>query len=99
MITRKEYMSKKATHEEYYGQFVNDSVVRIVKRSIGEDRIKNSTDEHFNDISLDSWDRLHGLIHNVVGKEVRLANGSGGYSLSDSVCVAKAAARQIKNAR
>jgi len=63
MITRKEYMDKEYTHEEYYGQFVNDAIIKIVGDSIGVDRIKASTDKHLNDIPLKEWDNLVPAMH------------------------------------
>lgn len=104
MITRKQYMqnhsrqhdehgSGQVAHNEYYAQFVNDDVLRIVKRSIGEDVIKASTDEHFNDIPLSRWDGTHGVAYAT--KEMRDAAGEG-WSMSTNVCILKAAARQIR---
>ena len=96
MKTRKEYMAGKITHDEYYSQFVGDEVIHLVKRGIGEENIKNSIDPHFNDIPLRRWDRLSSALRLQAGKAVGMANGTGGVSLSDMVCVAKAAARMIK---
>lgn len=96
MITRQDYINKKATHEDYYSQFVDDSVLDTVKSFIGESVIKNSTDKHFNDIPLKEWDSLKPFILSSTGKSLAKANGRGGVSLSDCVCVAKQAARIIK---
>jgi len=102
--TRKDYMSKKCSHDEYYAQFVNSSVLHLVKSFIGEAKIKKSTDPHFNDIPLKQWDTLNTDIRYICGRSISESNAStcaedvkqGGISLSDTVCVAKAAARQIK---
>ena len=103
MITRKQYMNKEFTHAEYYAQFVDDSLKAYVADAIGKDKIKKSTDPYFNDIDLIQWDRLHGVIRMHCGKSLSESNSStcapgsrGGVSLSDTVCVAKAAARQIR---
>jgi hypothetical protein len=96
MHSRKDYMSKKVTHQEYYGQFVSDSVKNIVQGSIGVDRITNSKDPHFNDIPLKEWDCLASSIRHSVGRLIADANGTNGISLSDCVCTAKAAARIIQ---
>ena len=96
MITRKEYAGGRYTYEEYYSQFVNDEIKRFITRSIGLHRIKSSTDPHFNDIPLHEWDSLESYIRSMCGKAISEANSGGGVSLSDCVCIAKQAARMIK---
>ena len=96
MITRKEYMDGSVTHEEYYSQFVNHNIKDVVIRSIRLNRIKNSTDPHFNDIPLHEWDMLESSTRSICGKAISEANTGGGVSLSDCVCIAKQAARMIK---
>lgn len=97
LILRAEYMAGNVTHDEYYVQFCNDQVIQLVTRSIGRDKILASQNEHFNDIPLAYWDSLSGLIRNAVGTKLAKANGDGFISLSDTVCVAKRAAKIIKN--
>ena len=96
MITRKEYAGGRYTYEEYYSQFVDHNIKDLVIRSIGLHIIKNSTDPHFNDIPLEKWDRLESSIRSICGKAISEANTGGGVSLSDCVCIAKQAARMIK---
>ena len=104
MFTRKEYLAKECTHREFFGQFVNDSIRETVQTCIGLDKILASTDEAFNDIPLANWDRLnisiyiHQLYWNISGKPeaTRIKAFLAGYSLSDKVCIAKEAARQIE---
>lgn len=80
-------------HNEYYLWLADKIGVRAegVAACIGEARIKASTDKHFNDIPLQAWDnldtgiRLHAHAHGLP------------WSLSDSVCVAKALARRFVN--
>jgi hypothetical protein len=86
------------SRKDYYAQFVNASVLQIVSSFIGKDEIRNSKCEHFNDIPLKRWDGISQMIRQGCGRALGEANGSGGSSLSDCVCVAKAAARQIKEA-
>jgi hypothetical protein len=95
MITRTQYLNGEATHDAYYGQFVTDAVVGLVRRWIGEKRIRASTDPNFNDIPLAQWDALHTDVISLCGAAIREAQGHGA-SLSDCVCIAKAAARKIK---
>lgn len=96
VILRSEYIAGNVSHADYYGQFVNESVIRTVEGYIGKAKIVASTDPHFNDIPLEKWDALQPAILSIVGTKLGEANGTGGVSLSDTVCVAKAAARVIK---
>ena len=96
MKTRKQYINGDCTHDEYYGQFVSRGVILAVERMVGATRIVESQDQHFNDIPLHVWDALNAPIRHICGQSISEANGSGGISLSDTVCVAKQAAKQIK---
>lgn len=94
-------MTKECTHEEYYTQFVTESLVKAVVSSIGKKKILASKDKHLNDIQLGLWDNLAPIVALHCASKVSEANAStsGGvrcYSLSDMVCVAKAAARVFK---
>lgn len=94
MILHSDYMDKKFTHDEYYGQFVTKGIIQYIGTSIGDERIKKSTDPHFNDIPLGEWDRLHGTMIYLCGKQLK---ESGGFNaLCDTVCVAKRAAKEIR---
>lgn len=95
MFTREQYLNRECTHRKYYGQFVNSSTISWVKTRIGKEALKRSTDKHFNDIPLRMWDAFHP--HLSFNKQVfsDCNNGSRGFSLSDTVCIAKEAARQI----
>lgn len=92
MITRKEYVSGACTHAEYYGQFVTERTRQAVARAIGADWIRNSTDPHFNDIPLHLWDRLTASLPAVSIASV----GDDWSTPAGLVCIAKEAARQIK---
>lgn len=94
--TRKDYMSGEVSHGEYYAQFITKEVKRLVKSRIKSKRIMQSKNDFFNDIPLVEWDALSPSIRQYVGYALGVANGTGGVSLSDCVCVAKAAARMIK---
>ena len=91
MITRKELLDGGATHDEYYGQFVDDGVKKRVLSHISAQELLSSNDPHFNDISLQRWDRIG--MTSATAKKLRAA---GDYlTLAGSVCIAKAAARLI----
>lgn len=95
--SRRRYMNgvRRCSHEEYYKQFVTDSVLSLTTGLLPD--LLKSKKECFNDI--------HYLTHKVqingVAAELcRIAQATtfvgyrnGGITLSDSVCIAKAAAR------
>jgi len=93
MYTRKDYINGLCTHEQYYSQFVNDGVLRVVAQEIGIERIKEAykTDKHLNNISLYVWDRV-GLCINPEKKFLELGDSK---SLAGLVCIVKEAARQL----
>lgn len=102
MFTRNDYMQayggdntkaqNAALHRLYYGQFVNRAIINYVVSVIGKDDLLASKDEHLNDIRLSRWDRMHQCLPFAPG--VFHATQNGFYSLSDTVCTAKEAARQ-----
>ena len=94
MFTRQQYLDNECTHSQYYGQFVNDYTKRMVLSFIGLDAIKRSTDPYFNDIQLHNWD----VIAPTFNYTSKLKECGDGFSLATGVCIAKEAARQIKNA-
>lgn len=91
--TRKDYMDRKVSHREYYGQFVTPTIFDMVCRYIGIKRIMASKDpENFNDIPLYLWDNLAG---GYLQRDA-LKEAGDGPSLSSGVCILKEAARQLK---
>lgn len=84
-FTRQDYMDGKCTHSEYYAQWATGYIHSLVKSSIGEEAIKNSQDEHFNDIPLQVWDKLAQFVSYFPDN-----------SLATRVCILKEAARQIR---
>ena len=91
--TREQYMKKECTHQEFYFQF-GKHLIDVVKHRIGEERIKQSEDPHFNDIPLWEWDQLEGYVLASIGGYIRRLNGQ--VALSDIVCTLKSAARHIR---
>lgn len=98
---RKDYMEGKVSHDEYYAQFVTKSTCWLICNGIGKQAIINSTDPHFNDIPLAQWDRLANLIMDglaaLAKSNASTHGGKPSLSLSDKVCLLKAAARHICN--
>ena len=95
-------MAGACDHQTYYGQFATPAVVALVAARIGTDRIKNSKNEHFNDIPLTIWDQLAPTVRAYVGGKIgesnatTYANNARAVSLSDCICTAKAAAAKIR---
>ncbi len=100
MFTRHDYVvDKKCSHDEYYAQFVTESVKRLVLSKWSASEIKKSfaVDKNLNNLPLAQWDRLADILsmnHDLMRKLAK-ANGTGGTSLSDRVCTLKRAARMI----
>lgn len=102
--TRADYIAGNCTHDEFYAQFVTPSILELVKSQIGEVKIKKSQDPNFNDIPIARWDTLKDGIFLRLDKKKfkRLSSpnapaGVMSWSFSDSICIAKEAARQVKN--
>lgn len=102
-FTRTQYLAGECDHDTYYAQFVTPSVIYVVAQAIGVERIKASTNPHFNDIPLHLWDRLKDSVRQSMNgrrfKELACPQAPKGhifFSLSDAVCIAKRAAKQIK---
>jgi len=104
IITRKAYLAdSRNLHRAYYLQFATDRTRRLVAEYIGTDRIRASTDEHFNDIPLQQWDRLELIIKDTIdrrllGEAEGCKPGTFNWSLSTAICIAKAVAAEIRNA-
>jgi hypothetical protein len=98
MYTRTDYLNKKCTHDEYYGQFVTDGFISTVCNIIGKKKILESTDPHLNDIPLTKWDAI---VHNrmlPLGTGEKMKEAGDYLTPSGGVCIAKCAARRIKEA-
>lgn len=96
MYTYKEYMKNpnKELHHKYYAQFVTGDTIHYVINHIGFENIVNSGDYFFNDIPIEKWDRLFMVL--PFDRELWKLDRKG-ISLSEYVCIAKAAARIIRS--
>lgn len=91
VYTRKDYMSNKCTHREYYRQLVTQDIKNHVARALPKS-IAKSKDPSFNDIPLDTWDRI-GSYAVPCGEFKKLGDIR---SMAGVVCVLKEAAQQIR---
>ncbi len=83
---RARYMNREITHSEYYLWLADEIHVSERNLPVPIERIRESTDEHLNDIPLALWDRMDAVVRSH-------AHGLP-WSLSDTVCVLKAVARR-----
>ena len=97
-------LSGEISHNDYYNQFVTNSLLAIVRQEFQKRLMWMS--EHrkdkgakpelsLDDIPLKKWDEMAELIPNVCLQKMAQANG-GGISLSERVCLVRAAARQVQ---
>ena len=93
LFTRADYLAGKCTHSQYYAQFVTRTTKELVKKYIGLDKIKASTDHHFNDIPIKQWDEL---ASGGVPRAIAFIDVGDFSTLAGNICIAKEAARQIK---
>ena len=103
MISRADYMVDSAhLHSEYFSQFVTQGTRDQVAAQIGLERIKVSTDPYFNDIPLKEWDQLTGYNGcskwkcDLICHTAKIKEADEWLTLNTLVCIAKEAARQLK---
>lgn len=96
-----------AHHNAYWSQYVTPAALAAVEAAFGKERIANSSDPHLNDIPLSEWDKLSGgsgrahhgdsALHHVPHwvPVAKLREAGEALCLSTTVCIAKAAARQL----
>lgn len=85
-----------AVHREYFGQFVTEGLIQFVVQTFTIERLKVSRDPHLNDIPLREWDSLHPFYSQGFARKRQVIDPEykGGWSISESICVLKEAARQ-----
>ena len=97
MKTRQQYLDGECTMREYYAQFVNEGTKRIIRDTIGEDAILQSTDPHLNDIPLARWDSVGMSALRTADRNEQMRECGDYMTLAGLVCIAKEAARQIQD--
>jgi hypothetical protein len=92
---RQDYLDKKCSHSEYYGQFVTRSIIVMVVIRFGLDELKAAfaADKNLNSIPLALWDALGGYPHRRLCGQILMAAGDSP-TMSTAVCILKEAARQ-----
>lgn len=84
-----EYLNGIISHAEFYTWLADEIGITVGNLPVTLDRIRASTDEHLNDITLRLWDNQDGIVRH---KAVRA--GMRSWSLCDTVCVLKSFARR-----
>ena len=86
----------KTLHHDYHFQFATEATIREVASRIGIDRLK-TLDKHLNGYFKHSNGGRGGWIWDTFTIHADLLRqcSSGGISMSDRTCIAKAAAKQI----
>ena len=87
---RQEYLEGTLSHADYYVWLAEFIGVTTADVPANTRELQNSKDEHFNDIPLTRWDK-----QDINVRPKAFAKGLA-WSLSDTVCVLKALATQLK---
>jgi hypothetical protein len=97
MFTLQDFTENKCTEQEFYRQFIDETVLQIVSVGIGRRAIFASRDSQFRDIPERDWDLISPALQRHLKPKIKQAGGF--ISISLLVRVAKQAARQIKEER
>jgi hypothetical protein len=92
--TRTQYLNKECTHEQYYTQYCNDTIIDRVNSFFGKEKLQDAIkeDEHLNNIPIAKWDILASNLYDVSKK----MKENGDYlTLAGGVCICKQAAKII----
>lgn len=91
-VERKRYMDGEISHHDFYRWLGNQIEVTEDDLSLAiKERLPYSTDEYLNDIRLQLWDALDPIVRRKAHRA-----GMRIWSYSDTVCVMKALAKEIK---
>jgi hypothetical protein len=89
-----DYREGRCSPRQFHRQFIDETVLQIVKVGIGERDIRRSTERYFNDIDTRRWDLIAPAIQRHLHAKIKK---SGAFvSLALLVCIAKEAAVLIK---
>jgi hypothetical protein len=97
IITRKEYMSGLATHDEYYESIANELGLKytpehceILEELLAQSEMKRDSDPHLNSIPLYKWDAM-GLNLTRIRNYREILEKRGDFdSMAVRVCIIKA---------
>lgn len=88
---RQAYLNGEISHSDYYLWLSDFLEIPGSLIPFRRDELFASTDPHMNDLSLIRWDSQHAYVSRYAYSKIRV------WSLSETVCVLKAMARQMIN--
>ena len=96
-MTRKDYMSKKVSHQDYYNSLATIAGVVFGDRSFIKrcSQALENGDEHLNTISLERWDNMSLNDRYNTSLVAELKKRGDSLSLSVGVCMRKAKMKEI----
>lgn len=86
---RQAYLNNEISHENYYLWLSDFLEIPGHLVPFLRNELLRSTDPHMNDLSLNKWDSQHIFVSRYAYNKIRV------WSLSETVCVLKAMARQM----
>lgn len=95
MFTRKDYMSGKCSHQDFYAQYITMSIRRFVENRYTVEFLRKcyAEDEHLNNLGM-NWMNIFDSFTRAIAPELATMNlaieGSRSYSLSMGTCAIKA---------
>lgn len=98
LFTRTDYINKKCTQAEYYGQFVTTGVMALTGQYFSRAQLVEAvkSDEHLNTIPLSKWDALGRVfMNNSLGLSDLMKERGDFITQAALVCIGKAAAKKI----
>lgn len=92
LFTRKQYLDKECTHDQYYVQFVTESTINTVLSYFSKEKLTEyyASDKNLNNIKLSFWDRMP-----LYAATYKMKDCGDCLTMSGHVCILKCAARII----
>ena len=95
MFTREQYVNEECSHQEYYEQFITQSIRSWVEQNYKKEFLIEclKTDQHLNNLG-DNWLRKFDIFIEAIKGEIaaknKKINGKSEWSYCDGVCAIKA---------
>lgn len=96
-ITRADYMAGRATHRQYYADVVKTAGISYHVEDALVERAAESTDPHYNDIRLRTWDCEAAFKRSFLSRAFKVHGDF--YTDAGGVCAIKEAVRQAVERR
>ena len=96
MFTKQQYINNQVSTNQYFNQFIQNDVIKLVKLYLGLDSILNSKNDDFSDIPKSKLEIVALLIIRLkpIKSNLKLAHDID--SISNGIHIAKAASLEIK---